>query len=162
MNVGEILANWDGNHEYDDWYAIDMCKRGKIRRVAVGPGDDIKRRAELFVTGANMVQGDEPCEPGEFGLPEDVPFWRVLLIPSSEAKEHFDAIWSGVEAVSNSEAAEMLEVSRGRVSQLISAGILETDDEGWVTVESIERRIASNPKAGRPRKAVEEGFCAAI
>ena len=55
-----------------------------------------------------------------------------------------------------SEAARMLGVTPGRVTQMVAAGQLEAfEDAGrtWVTVASVEARIAEAPKAGRPRKA---------
>ena len=54
-----------------------------------------------------------------------------------------------------SEAARMLGVTPGRVTQMMDAGQLEWfEDSGrkWVTVYSIEARQAEQPKAGRPRK----------
>ena len=54
-----------------------------------------------------------------------------------------------------SEAARMLGVSAGRVTQMMDAGQLEWfEDAGrkWVTVYSVEARLAEQPKAGRPRK----------
>lgn len=61
--------------------------------------------------------------------------------------------WS--EIMDTNEAAEFLGVSPRRVKALISAGLLEGRRFGgvWiVTRESVERRKAENPKAGRPRK----------
>ena len=55
-----------------------------------------------------------------------------------------------------SEAARILGVTPGRVTQMVAAGQLEAfEDAGrtWVTVASVEARIAEAPKAGRPRKA---------
>jgi len=62
-----------------------------------------------------------------------------------------------VNKVSAAKAAKMLGVTPGRVTQMIAANQLTAfkDDDGvhtWVTVDSIEARIAENPKAGRPRK----------
>lgn len=59
------------------------------------------------------------------------------------------------EVVSASQAAKMLGVSRGRVTHLLSAGLLVGYREGrstFVSVESIEKRLLSEPSAGRPRK----------
>lgn len=61
-----------------------------------------------------------------------------------------------VRKVTASEAARMLGVSPGRVTQMLDANQLEGWREGrrtWVTVDSVEARIAEAPKAGRPRKA---------
>ena len=54
-----------------------------------------------------------------------------------------------------SEAARMLGVSPGRVTQMMDSGQLEWLEEAgkkWVTVYSVEARLAEQPKAGRPRK----------
>jgi predicted RNase H-like HicB family nuclease len=62
-----------------------------------------------------------------------------------------------VRAVRASEAAERLGVSRGRVSQMLRDNLLEGFRKGrdtYVTLDSIERRLADNPGAGRPRKAL--------
>ena len=62
----------------------------------------------------------------------------------------------GTKVMSAAEAARRLGVSRGRVSRLLRAGMLEgRNDWGniFVTEESVERRLASNPKPGRPRKS---------
>lgn len=55
------------------------------------------------------------------------------------------------------EAATELGVSIGRVSQLVTSGILaaiELDGRRYVTIESIERRKRNHRGAGRPKKAV--------
>ena len=68
------------------------------------------------------------------------------------------AVNAGVETVPKvlpSEAARMLGVSPGRVTQMMDSGQLEWfEDAGrkWVTVYSVEARLAEQPKAGRPRK----------
>ena len=67
-----------------------------------------------------------------------------------------DASKEAICKVSAARAAKMLGVTPGRVSQMISAGILEAfkDDDGvhtWVTLNSVEARIAEKPKAGRPK-----------
>lgn len=60
-----------------------------------------------------------------------------------------------IDAVSASEAARLLGVSRGRVSQMLKSGLLEGYSKGrstFVTRASIDARIAENPGPGRPRK----------
>ena len=62
-----------------------------------------------------------------------------------------------VPSVSAAEAADMLGVSRPRVSSMIKSGMLTGWKEGRntrVSVESIEARLAEAPRAGRPKKAV--------
>ena len=61
------------------------------------------------------------------------------------------------ETVSAAEAARMLGVSAGRVTHMLGSGILQGYRRGrrtYVTVESIEERLESNPGAGRPRAAM--------
>ena len=68
------------------------------------------------------------------------------------------AVNAGVETVPKvlpSEAARMLGVSPARVTQMMESGQLEWfEDSGrkWVTVYSVEARLAEQPKAGRPKK----------
>ena len=62
--------------------------------------------------------------------------------------------WDAI--VGTKEAAEMLGISTERVKQLCSLGSLDARkmNGGWlISRESIESRIASKPKAGRPKKA---------
>lgn len=60
-----------------------------------------------------------------------------------------------VRKVKASRAAELLGVTKGRVSQMVKANQLEAFKDGgtvWVTLDSIETRLAERPKAGRPAK----------
>ncbi|NLG10067.1 MAG: type II toxin-antitoxin system HicB family antitoxin [Coriobacteriaceae bacterium] len=64
-----------------------------------------------------------------------------------------------VDEVSPSEAAEMLGVSRPRVSHLIRDGILNAQKvagETRITIDSIEAYLASPRKPGRPSKVSQE------
>lgn len=73
----------------------------------------------------------------------------VILIAS------IDASVDAIDTVTASEAAITLGVSRARVSQMVKAGILEGYTKGnasFITCESVERRLKSNPRPGRPRK----------
>ena len=65
-----------------------------------------------------------------------------------------DADPGTVPTVAASEAAEMLGVSRPRISQMLASGLLEGYRKGggtFVTVASVEARLAEAPKAGRPK-----------
>lgn len=67
-----------------------------------------------------------------------------------------DASLDGVEKVSASEAAELLGVSRGRITAMVDSGLLDGWKEGrnsWITKESVDARLASPRSAGRPKKA---------
>lgn len=72
---------------------------------------------------------------------------RILLVAVHAGKET-------VPRMTCAEAARRLGVTRGRVSQLAKAGLLETFElEGrtWVSAYSVEARLAEQPRAGRPR-----------
>ncbi len=61
-----------------------------------------------------------------------------------------------VEHVTAADAARMLGVSPGRVSQMLSSGQLIGWRDGhssYVTRDSVEARLDSTPRAGRPRAA---------
>jgi excisionase family DNA binding protein len=63
------------------------------------------------------------------------------------------------DVVSPAEAADMLGVTRGRVSQMIRAGVLESyriDGQTRVAVNSIRERLAKPRGRGRPRRALQE------
>ncbi len=58
--------------------------------------------------------------------------------------------------VSAAEASRMLKVSPSRITHMLDADVLDGYREGrrtWISVASIEKRLAEAPKAGRPRKA---------
>lgn len=69
------------------------------------------------------------------------------------------AVQAGLETVDRvtaAEAARMLGVSPGRVSQMLASGKLDGWREGhssYVTRASVEARMASRPAAGRPKMA---------
>ena len=90
---------------------------------------------------------------------EDVPSPTVREVDGTALMVFFEVdssyIVSG-EVVSAAEAARMLGVSAGRVTHMIDSGVLQGYRRGrrtYVTVESVEERIASNPGAGRPTAA---------
>lgn len=61
-----------------------------------------------------------------------------------------------IEKVTATEAARMLGVTQGRVSQMIRAAWLHGWKEGrntYVSLDSVKARMAERPRAGRPRKA---------
>lgn len=62
-----------------------------------------------------------------------------------------------INRVSASEASRMLGVSPARVTQLAKHDKLDTFKDGgtvWVTVDSINQRLAESPTAGRPKQQV--------
>lgn len=65
-----------------------------------------------------------------------------------------------LEIMSVTEAAQRLGVNRARVHQLIKAGLLEAEKIGntfVVSNASVEKRLESTPKGGRPRKTDSVG-----
>ena len=94
------------------------------------------------------AMNDEEIAKATFGN-KPVHSGQTLIVSVNAGKET-------VEKVSASDAARMLGVSLGRVTQMISAGLLQAFKDGhktWVTVDSINARLDSAPKAGRPKKA---------
>lgn len=66
-----------------------------------------------------------------------------------------DAGKETVRRITAAEAAKRLGVTRGRVSQMVSSGLLETfemDGRRWVAEASVEARIAERPGTGRPKR----------
>lgn len=81
--------------------------------------------------------GNEPKEGG-----------RVLLVA-------IEASLDTIDAVPAYKAAEMLGVSRGRVTQMVGANLLDGFRKGrdaYVTIDSVNARLKESPKPGRPRR----------
>lgn len=60
-----------------------------------------------------------------------------------------------IEKVTATEAARMLGVTQGRVTQMIREARLHGWKEGrntYVSLDSVRARLAERPRAGRPRK----------
>lgn len=115
-------------------------------------GRDVKEASEM---AADWLKGElehrlmagEPLPEATFGN-EPQYGGRIAIVA-------VDANLDSVETVAASDAAEMLGVSRSRVSQMLANGLLEGYRKGrgtLVTLESVKARLAENPKAGRPRK----------
>ena len=65
-----------------------------------------------------------------------------------------DAALNDIEKASASQAAELLGVSRSRVTAMLQSGLLEGWKDGrntWVTKDSINARLTSPAPAGRPK-----------
>lgn len=80
--------------------------------------------------------GNEPKEGG-----------KVVIVAVNAGKDT-------VPKVTAAEAARMLGVTPGRVSQMVASEQLETFEEGgrrWVSKHSVDARLAEKPKAGRPK-----------
>lgn len=111
--------------------------------------DEVCRMAAdwLKVTLEDLaIKGEEP-PVATFGN-EPRHGGRNLLVGVEVSRET-------VRKVPASEAARRLGVSPSRVTQMLAAGRLEGWREGrrtWVTLDSVEARLAEHPSAGRPRK----------
>lgn len=85
----------------------------------------------------DMTLGHDPVRGG-----------RVLLVA-------VEASLDTIKSVTATQAASLLGVSRPRVSQMVRANLLQGFRKGrdaFVTLDSINARLAENPKPGRPRK----------
>lgn len=70
-----------------------------------------------------------------------------------------DASLNDIEKVSATQAAELLGVSRSRVTSMLHSGLLEGWKEGrntWVTMDSVDARRSSPVPAGRPKSTTVE------
>ena len=137
--------------ESEGWFValpfdMDGGTQGKdIKEVILMAADwlrmDIEYRLMHDVTIPEATFGNEPKEGG-----------RILLVAIEVSLETIDAVPAY-------QAAEMLGVSRGRVTQMVTAGLLEGFRKGrdaFVTLGSINARLVDTPKAGRPRKVPAE------
>lgn len=93
---------------------------------------------------------------------EEVPTETLGHEPSREGARVMivavDATLDTVDAVSASEAAGMLGVSNGRVSQMVKTRQLQGFKRGrdaYITRASIEQRLLESPRAGRPKLITE-------
>ncbi|MDR2715268.1 MAG: type II toxin-antitoxin system HicB family antitoxin [Coriobacteriaceae bacterium] len=102
----------------------------------------------LITYVASLLKYGEAIPAPKFG--HEAPKGGMVVAVSFETDTSYI-----IDAVSPSEAARMLGVSRGRVSQMIRSGQLTANKsatETWVDRASIESRMASTQRAGRPRK----------
>jgi excisionase family DNA binding protein len=101
---------------------------------------------------AALLKYDDPIPEPMFG--HEAPEGGMVVALSFET----DASYI-VEEVAPSEAAEMLGVSRSRISHMIRDGVLQSTKiagETKVTLESINEYLESPRKAGRPRKVLQK------
>ena len=125
-------------------YPFDMegATQGKdMKEVAEMAADwlriDIEHRLMHNVGIPEPTFGNSPKEGG------------TIMVVSIEAG------LNTIRKVSASEAARLLGVTPGRVTHMIDTGLLEAFKDGyntWVTLDSVNVRLASPRKAGRPRK----------
>jgi excisionase family DNA binding protein len=129
------------------------CVRVPDLEGCLTEGDTVDEALEMAVDalktyGASLMKHGDAIASPTFG--HRAPEGGMVVAVSFET----DASYI-IDAVPPSEAAVMLNVSRGRVSQLIREGVL-TATKGYggtlVDLKSIEERLASPRAAGRPRK----------
>ena len=115
-------------------------------------GENLRDACEMAADWLRMMCEDRAIHDERFPEPTygNAPRHggRVVLIGVEAGRDT-------VRKVTASEAARMLGVSPGRVTQMLDAGKLEGWREGrrtWVTLGSVEARLEERPKAGRPRR----------
>lgn len=143
----EILATWETEGIYTNWYAIDSYDPvdGKTSRLFVGTEADAIEMMNRYY-----------AKPTDLAMQ---PFRRCSLIATEAAKDYFDGIAVHLaendprdDWISAAEAAEILHVHRNRVLQLVNSGDLEGRKIGgtWIVDRaSVEARAANPPHAGR-------------
>lgn len=75
-----------------------------------------------------------------------------MLIRPEDAREFFEGCVERIAWIHQAEAAEVLGVTRGRVSQLVKSGQLEAREDGMLSRADVERRLSEGRGAGRPRR----------
>jgi predicted RNase H-like HicB family nuclease len=122
----------------------DHATQGKDFADAVDMAADLLR----VVVEDSLLHGRDMPEPAYGHEPEQGG--KVVVIGVSVSLDE-------IRAVKVSEAAERLGVSRGRISNMVKAGILEGFRKGrdsFVTLDSLEARMREPRGAGRPKKAL--------
>ena len=119
-------------------------------------GDDIydavKKAGEVLeLTIATYLDDGQSLPVPQFrGNEGDLIRIGISVMVTNEMRER-------MKCVTPSEAAKMLGVSKGRISQMLNAGILQSipfGNERLVTLASVNLRLSSQRLNGRPRKAV--------
>lgn len=128
-------------------YDMDGGTQGvDFKEVCEMAGDWLKMEVE------HCLMYDLPMPEATFGnKPKHADGQNIIVVVQLE-KEN-------IPRYTFAEAARQLGVTRGRVSQMVDACLLETfelDGRKWVTKYSVDARLAERPKAGRPRKKKSE------
>ena len=131
----EIIASWEAEGQYADWYAVDNYNPNTMqtKRVFVGTLAEADRFAQRMTA------------PSDTALS---PFYRCQLIDTADALRFFQGDQSVAREdgfLSVTEAADRLGVSRARVHQLIGSGKLEAERVGatmMVYEASVNARMA--------------------
>ena len=132
----EIMATWEAEGQYRDWYAIDSYNPldGKLRRLFVGEEGEARDLLNSSYLNPDGLYGE--------------PFYRLKVIGGDDALAYFKGEVHELEdergLYSITEAAGILGVSRQRVHALVKAGQLDARKVGntWsVYRHSVEARM---------------------
>lgn len=137
--------------EEEGWYLaeaydFDAMTQGRTFNEAVLMASDLLRLNMEYMD----IHGEPFPKPTYCNEPKHGG--KVICIAVDAGKDT-------IRKVTASEAARMLGVTPGRVTQMIDANLLEAWREGhrtWVTVDSVNARLAEKPHAGRPKKKGKE------
>jgi len=114
--------------------------------------DAVKKAGEVLelTIAAYLDEGKRLPIPQFRGNEGDLIRIGISVVINNEMRER-------MKSVTPSEAAKMLGVSKGRISQMLNAGILQSvpfGNERLVTLASVNLRLNSQRLNGRPKKAV--------
>ena len=132
----------DGKYVIAEPFGLGSGTFGEGREDALESAADYMR----VVIEDVLIEGKEIPEPTFGNAARHGGMVVVLAVECSLEK---------VDAVTASEAARMLNLSRARVTQMCDSGKLQSWKDGsrrMVTRDSVKARLAEQPKAGRPRK----------
>lgn len=131
----------------EDWFITFPCFEG-----AYGGGQTVQKACD------NAAEALRMCIASAIDEGQPLPHPAFTDNPQTVfAVEVDDRYIQATSTVSATEAAEMLGVSKGRVSVLVKEGKLDTvliDGRARVTIASINDRIANPPAAHRPKELV--------
>lgn len=116
--------------------------------AAFADGDTLEEAAKSAATVLRLTIADYLDSGDE--LPRDSVIVAPYTFFTVEVSDDFIA---ESKCMTPSEAAEYLGISKGRVSQLLDSGVLETYMHGGrrlVTIASVNKRLANTPQPGRP------------
>lgn len=129
MTTDYIIENWEGNLEFNDWYAVDSLDAitGRVHRLYVGDGKTACKMAGERASGLNLVSpdGSEPAEPGEYG---PARFYRATLIDAKAAYDYFTGHTMGNELIPVAQAAKELGITRQSAYGLVERGVLPSEE----------------------------------
>ena len=134
---------WRGENE---WCVAPLTLPGATQGVDVE--DACESAADLLreIVRDYLIKGEIPPAP---------TFDNTLEHDGMRIVVSVDASLDDVDKVCATEAARMLNVVPSRITAMIDSGLLDGWRDGrntWVTKSSVKERLASQRKAGRPKK----------